>query len=139
MQTQHTDSENLPFSVAALRRQLAQFDEIAESTGATEEAPMLTKIVRLSLDGLVTQMENANRWLFEFMESFEEESKVEEALELTGALLLICQPLREHQDKSPKDLRKLLATFNDRLDALMGGDGGAQGEEETSNTNGSGS
>jgi hypothetical protein len=126
MHQDQPETEPLPFSVELLRRQLALFDEIAESSGAAAEAPMLTKIVRLSFDGIVSQMEAANGWLLDFMESFDDESKAEALDHLLSAVLVACQPLRNYEGKNLTELKKLVATFNDCLDVILGRQEGMQ-------------
>jgi hypothetical protein len=136
-QPQPSEELSTPFPIETLKSQLAMFDQIAESSGAMEEAPMLTKIVRLSLDGIVSQLDAANEWILEFVASFDDYQESQEALEMVAAILAVCHPLRSYEDTSPKDLKKLLKEFNERLDLLLGGSPFEAGELETdSSSNG---
>jgi len=130
-QPQPSEELSTPFPIETLKSQLAMFDQIAESSGAMQEAPMLTKIVRLSLDGIVSQLDAANEWILEFVASFDDYQESQEALEMVAAILAVCHPLRSYKDTSPKDLKKLLKEFNERLDLLLGGSPFEAGELET--------
>jgi hypothetical protein len=125
MQTEHSEPENSPFPVEALRHQLVMLDQIAETSGAAEEAPMFFKLFRLSLDGIVAQMQAANGWLLDLAESLEEGSRFEELLDYAETLLAICQPLREKkgpngEDLGWRDIRERVKTFRVKLDELAG-------------------
>ena len=95
-QPQPSEELSTPFPIETLKSQLAMFDQIAESSGAMEEAPMLTKIVRLSLDGIVSQLDAANEWILEFVASFDDYQESQEALEMVAAILAVCHPLRSY-------------------------------------------